>query len=61
MKSRLLQISLLLLFPLCMMAQGEEFSILKGDCMPEVAASGGDSRPSRRAGSYHRMGCHEDL
>ena len=49
MKSRLLQISLLLLFPLCMMAQGEEFSILKGDCMPEVAASGGDSRPSRRA------------
>lgn len=52
MKIRLIGILLWFFFPLCMMAQGDEFQIIKGDCLPSVSAEGVSHRASRRLPAY---------
>lgn len=48
MKRILLYGMLLILLPLRLMAQGEELTIIKGDCMPEIFNDGDSHRASRR-------------
>lgn len=45
---RLISILLWFFFPLCMMAQGEEFLVIKGDCLPSLSGEGASHRASRR-------------
>ena len=52
MKIRLIGILLWFFFPLCMMAQGDEFQIIKGDCLPSASAEGVSHRASRRLPAY---------
>lgn len=52
MKIRLIGILLWFFFPLCMMAQGDEFQIIKGDCLPSASDGGGSHRASRRLPAY---------
>jgi M6 family metalloprotease domain len=48
MKKTIIGLLLLSLFPLRSLAQGEELTIIKGDCMPEVFHDGDSHRASRR-------------
>ena len=52
MKIRLIGILLWFFFPLCMMAQGDEFQIIKGDCLPSASDGGDSHRASRRLPAY---------
>ncbi len=54
MKIRLIGILLWFFFPLCMMAQGDEFQIIKGDCLPSASDGGGSHRASRRLPAYQK-------
>ncbi len=45
---------LLVFFPLCLMAQGEELQLRKGDCMPDLVADGNAHRASRRLPAIRR-------
>ncbi|MBQ7419988.1 MAG: M6 family metalloprotease domain-containing protein [Prevotella sp.] len=48
MRIKFTRLILLSLFPLCAMAQGEEFTIIKGGCMPDLLEDGVNHRASRR-------------
>ena len=48
MKRILLHGMMLILLPLCTMAQGEELTIIKGDCLPDISGSTTDSHRATR-------------